>query len=256
MSMRLIRYRVGGEPFNGAVVDGIVHRLPGALWDPLRPGAAVAPLEEVDLLAPCLPGKIVAVGLNYRAHAAESGYDVPAEPVIFMKPRTAVIGPGAAIVLPLRLSGRVDYEAELAVVVGRRARNVPRQAASDFVLGYTCGNDVTARDLQQRDGQWTRSKSFDTFCPLGPWIVPDLDVSDLAVRSRVNGELRQDGHTGDLIFSVDDLIAFVTAVMTLEPGDVILTGTPAGVGPLHPGDRIEIEVEGIGTLENEAVAEA
>jgi 2-keto-4-pentenoate hydratase/2-oxohepta-3-ene-1,7-dioic acid hydratase in catechol pathway len=255
MSMRLIRYRVDGEPVNGVVVDGTVHRLAGDLWDPPHPGAAVAPLEEVDLLAPCQPGKIVAVGLNYRAHAAEAGLDVPAEPVIFMKPRTAVIGPGAAIVLPLRLSERVDHEAELAVVIGRRARNVPREAAFDFVLGYTCGNDVTARDLQQRDGQWTRSKSFDTFCPLGPWIVPDLDVSNLAVRCRLNGELRQDGHTSDLLFSVDELIAFVSTVMTLEPGDVILTGTPAGVGPLHPGDRVEIEIEGIGSLVNKVMAD-
>jgi 2-keto-4-pentenoate hydratase/2-oxohepta-3-ene-1,7-dioic acid hydratase in catechol pathway len=229
--------------------------LAGMPWDPAPVGDAVAPLEQVELLAPCQPGKIVAVGLNYRAHADESGHQVPDEPVIFMKPPTAVIGPGAAIVYPAHLSQRVDYEAELAVVIGRRARHVRREEASEYVLGCTCANDVTARDLQQRDGQWTRSKSFDTFCPLGPWIVPDLDVSDLAVRSRVNGELRQDGRTSDMLFPVEELVAFVSAVMTLEPGDVILTGTPAGIGPLLPGDRVTVEIEGIGTLANEVVAD-
>jgi 2-keto-4-pentenoate hydratase/2-oxohepta-3-ene-1,7-dioic acid hydratase in catechol pathway len=213
----------------------------------------VAALAEVQLLAPCLPSKIVAVGRNYAAHAAELDDDVPAEPLIFLKPPTTVIGPGAAIVYPHHLSQQVEHEAELAVVVGRRARNVREDEVQAYIRGYTCANDVTARDLQRRDEQWNRSKGFDTFCPLGPWIVPDLDVSDLAIRCRVNGELRQDGRTRDLVFGIGRLLAHVTAVMTLEPGDVLLTGTPAGVGPLQPGDRVAVEIEGIGTLENKVV---
>lgn len=254
--MKLIRYHLDRETAWGAVRDEIVYRLecaPGAF--PLRLGEAVAPVQQVELLAPCQPSKIVAVGLNYRAHAAESGHPVPAEPVLFMKPPSAVIGPGAAIVYPAQLSQRVDYEAELAVVIGRRARHVPREEAFDYVLGYTCANDVTARDLQQRDGQWTRAKSFDTFCPLGPWIVPDLEVADVAIRCRLNGMLCQDGRTADMLFPVDELIAFVSAVMTLEPGDVILTGTPAGIGPLQPGDQVTVEIEGIGNLSNRVVRE-
>jgi 2-keto-4-pentenoate hydratase/2-oxohepta-3-ene-1,7-dioic acid hydratase in catechol pathway len=251
--MNLVRYRVNQESAHGAVVDGTVYRLKSMLAEPVRLGDAVASLDQVDLLAPCQPSKIIAVGLNYRAHAAEADYQVPAEPVIFLKPPTAVIGPGEAIVYPAHVSKRVDYEAELAIVIGRRARLVPRQAALSYVLGYTCANDVTARDLQHRDGQWTRGKSFDTFCPLGPWIVPELDVSDLAIRCWVNGALRQNARTSEMIFTVDLLIEFVSAVMTLEPGDVLLTGTPAGIGPLQPGDRVTVEVEGIGTLSNEIV---
>jgi 2-keto-4-pentenoate hydratase/2-oxohepta-3-ene-1,7-dioic acid hydratase in catechol pathway len=251
--MNFVRYRTDRETAYGAVVDQTVHRLEGAPWEPVRLGGVVAALDQVDLLAPCRPTKIVAVGLNYRAHAAESEHQVPVEPIIFLKPPTTVIGPGAAIVYPAHLSQRVDYEAELAVVVGRQARHVRREEAFAYVSGYTCANDVTARDLQQRDGQWTRSKSFDTFCPLGPWIVPDLDVSDLAISSRVNGELRQNARTAEMIFAVDELIAFISAVMTLEPGDVILTGTPAGIAPLQPGDRVTVEIEGIGALSNEIV---
>ncbi len=253
--MKLVRYRTAEKVAYGALEDEIVYRLEGAWGEALRMGERVAPLRHVELLAPCQPSKIVAVGLNYRAHAAESGHQVPTEPVIFMKPPTTVIGPGAAIVYPEELSQRVDYEAELAVVIGRRARHVPREDALDFVLGYTCANDVTARDLQRRDGQWTRAKSFDTFCPLGPWIVTDLDVSHLAVRSRVNGDLRQDGRTGDMIFAVDELLAFVSAVMTLEPGDVILTGTPEGIGPLQVGDEVTVEIAGVGTLSNRVTRE-
>jgi 2-keto-4-pentenoate hydratase/2-oxohepta-3-ene-1,7-dioic acid hydratase in catechol pathway len=204
----------------------------------------------VTLQAPCQPTKIVAVGQNYAAHAAELGSAVPPEPILFLKPPSAVIGPGAAIAYPQHLSEQVDHEAELAVVMGRRAYRVRRDEAERYILGYTCANDVTARDLQRRDGQWTRSKSFDTFCPLGPWIVVGLDTSDLAVRCRVNGELRQDGSTRDMVFGVNELVAAISAVMTLLPGDVILTGTPSGIGPLQPGDRVAVEVEGIGVLEN------
>jgi 2-keto-4-pentenoate hydratase/2-oxohepta-3-ene-1,7-dioic acid hydratase in catechol pathway len=207
----------------------------------------------VDLLAPCEPTKIVAVGRNYAAHAAEDGSEVLAEPLPFLKPPSAVIGPGEAIVYPEHLSQWVEHEAELAVVIGRRARRVSREEALSFVLGYTCGNDLTARDLQRRDGQWSRSKSIDTFCPLGPWIENDLDISDLVIRCVVHGEVRQDGRTRHMVFPVDELIAYVSAVMTLEPGDVLLTGTPAGVGPVLPGDRVTVEIEGIGMLENEVV---
>jgi 2-keto-4-pentenoate hydratase/2-oxohepta-3-ene-1,7-dioic acid hydratase in catechol pathway len=235
----------------GALVDQAVHSLRSVPWGQLQLGPVVAALQEVELLAPCQPSKIVAVGRNYAAHAAEHGAQVPAEPLLFLKPPSALIGPGAAILYPAHLSQRVEHEAELAVVIGRRARQVRREEAAAYVWGYTCANDVTARDLQQRDGQWTRAKGFDTFCPLGPWIVPDLDAADLAISCRVNGRLRQEGRTRDMIFPVDELIAYASAVMTLEPGDVILTGTPAGVGPIVPGDRVTVEIEGIGILENE-----
>jgi 2-keto-4-pentenoate hydratase/2-oxohepta-3-ene-1,7-dioic acid hydratase in catechol pathway len=251
--MRIVRFQSDQQAIYGAVVDGVVHALETGAWQQARLGPAVASLDAVSLLAPCQPTKVVAVGLNYAAHAAEAGAEIPAEPLLFFKPPSSVIGPGAPIVYPLHLSQRVEHEAELAVIIRRRAWRVQPEEASAFVLGYTCANDVTARDLQRRDGQWTRSKGFDTFCPLGPWIMTDLDVADVAVRCWVNGQLRQDGRTRDLIFPVDSLIAHVSAVMTLEPGDVILTGTPAGVGPLLPRDRVAVEIEGIGTLENEVV---
>lgn len=252
-AIKLVRYRLGQEVDYGLLADDSVYRLTSGPWQDLCPGRRVAALGEVQLLAPCLPSKIVAVGRNYAAHAAECGADVPAEPLFFLKPPSTVVGPGAAIVYPRHLSQQVEHEAELAVVVGRRAWHVSQAEALAFVRGYTCANDVTARDLQQRDEQWSRSKSFDTFCPLGPWIVPELDVSDLAVRCRVNGELRQDGSTRDLVFGVAELLACVSAVMTLEPGDVLLTGTPDGIGPILPGDRVTVEVEGIGRLENEVI---
>lgn len=249
--VKLVRYRLGHDVAYGLVRDQAVHHLASDLWAEPNPGPLVASLDEVELLAPCQPTKIVAIGRNYAAHAAERGAQIPAEPLFFLEPPSAVIGPGATIQYPDHLSHEVHHEAELAVVIGRQARRVSQQEASAFVWGYTCANDVTARDLQSRDGQWTRGKGFDSFCPLGPWIVPNLDTSDLRVRCRVNGELRQDGRTRDMIFSIGELIAYVSAVMTLEPGDVILTGTPSGVGPLLPGDRVAVEIEGIGTLENE-----
>ena len=198
--------------------------------------------------------KILAVGVNYRAHAAEASLDVPPEPLVFSKPPSSVIGPLDPIVYPV-LSQRVDYEGEVDVVMGKRTRNVPPEKARDFILGYTCGNDVTARDLQQRDDQWTRAKGFDTFCPLGPHIVTDLDPAHLNIRTRVNGEIRQNASTADMVFSVAELIAYISQVMTLEPGDVILTGTPSGVGPLQPGDVVEVEIEDIGTLRNPVVSQ-
>jgi 2-keto-4-pentenoate hydratase/2-oxohepta-3-ene-1,7-dioic acid hydratase in catechol pathway len=199
------------------------------------------------------PSKIVCVGVNYRAHATEMGKSPPDEPLIFLKAPSAIVGDGDAIRIPGGYE-RVDYEAELGVVIGRRATRVAAGDALDYVRGYTCVNDVTVRDLQKRDGQWTRAKGFDTFCPIGPRLVERLDPSALAIRSRLNGETRQDSSTSDLIFDVPRLIEFISAVMTLEPGDVISTGTPSGVGPMVPGDRIEVDIEGIGVLANVCVA--
>ena len=206
-------------------------------------------LEACTLLAPCTPSKVVAVGLNYKDHARELGMELPKEPLIFLKPPSSVIGPMEEILCPAS-SSQVEYEAELGVVIGRRAKDVIREKALDFVLGYTCLNDVTARDLQKKDVQFTRSKSFDTFCPLGPWIETDLDPFDVSVMSFVNGEKRQDSNTSQLVHPVDRLIEFISSIMTLEPGDVIATGTPYGVGRIVPGDEVAVEVEGIGRLVN------
>ncbi|HEU4425125.1 MAG TPA: fumarylacetoacetate hydrolase family protein [Pilimelia sp.] len=216
-------------------------------------------LADVRLLSPILPSKVIGVGRNYAEHAAEHGAQVPAEPLIFLKPSTAVIGPRDAIRLPPQ-STRVEHEAELAVVIGPPgARRADRAAAERAVFGYTCANDVTARDLQRSDGQWTRAKGFDSFCPLGPWITTGIDVGDLEVRCEVGRtpddmEVRQLGRTRDMVFDVPTLVSYVSHVMTLLPGDVILTGTPAGVGPLAPGDLVSVRVEGIGELTNPAVA--
>ena len=208
-----------------------------------------AELAAVRLLAPVLPGKIVAVGLNYRAHADELQMAVQAEPILFMKPRTAVIGPGETIIRPAR-SVQVDYEAELVVVVGRRCKDVSPARAADHVAGYTCGNDVTARDLQKVDGQWTRAKSFDTFCPLGPWIVPRAPGSEARVSALLDDVEVQHGFVGDMLVGPLELLSFASGIMTLEPGDVLMTGTPPGVGPLAAGQTVTIVVEGVGELRN------
>jgi 2-keto-4-pentenoate hydratase/2-oxohepta-3-ene-1,7-dioic acid hydratase in catechol pathway len=252
--LKLIRFLKNDQPCYGLIEGDAIYAVEGSIFGKFRQVEKVATLTEVSLLAPCQPTKILAVGLNYRTHAAEAGYDVPAEPLVFSKPPSSVIGPFAPIVYPI-LSQQVDYEGELAVVIGQRVRNVTPEKAYDFVLGYTCGNDVTARDLQRRDDQWTRAKGFDTFCPLGPTIVTDLDPGHLTIQTRVNGEIRQSATTADMVFSVAELIAYTSQVMTLEPGDVILTGTPSGVGPLQPGDVVEVEIEGIGTLRNPVVSQ-
>jgi 2-keto-4-pentenoate hydratase/2-oxohepta-3-ene-1,7-dioic acid hydratase in catechol pathway len=212
---------------------------------------AIHRLAEVRLLPPCWPTKIVCVGRNYREHAAELGNAAPAEPLIFLKPVSALLAHGDAIVYP-PISARVDYEGELGVVIGRRARRVKREDAEEYVYGYTCVNDVTARDLQKKDGQWSRAKGFDTFCPVGPWIVPRDEVrfDELRVRTFLNGEKRQDASALEMIFPVGRIIEFVTEFMTLEPGDLIATGTPAGVGPLEAGSVVRVEIEGLGALEN------
>lgn len=211
-------------------------------------------LEEVRLLAPCLPSKIVALGLNYRSHAEETKLQIPSVPLIFLKPSTAVIGPEDNIVYP-EVSKRVDYEGELAIVIGRKAKAVDRARAKEHILGYTCLNDVSARYEQRDDVQWTRSKSYDTFAPIGPYIETDISPDDLKLETYLNGELRQSARTSDLIFPIDVLISFISSVMTLLPGDVIATGTPSGIGPIKPGDVVEVKIEGIGTLRNYVVAQ-
>lgn len=209
-------------------------------------------LQDVRLLAPCRPTKVVCIGLNYRDHAEEMKHELPTEPLLFLKPPSAVIGAGEQIVYPQWI-GRMDYEAELALVIGKRAKNVSVEEAAGHIFGYTCGNDVTARHLQKKDGQWSRAKSFDTFCPLGPWIVTGVNATFLAIVLDVNGEVKQKSNTAQLIYGPEALVSFVSQVMTLEPGDVLLTGTPAGVGPLLPGDSVTVEIEGIGRLTNTVV---
>ena len=212
------------------------------------------PLAEVRLLAPVLPSKVVAIGRNYAGHIREMGAaQLPQEPVLFLKPSTSVTGPGDRIAYPVKLTDRVDYEGELAVIIGRLCRDVPKERAEDVIFGYTCANDVTARDLQLRDGQWTRAKGFDTFCPLGPWMETGTDPSDLGITTTVNGEVRQHARTRELLWDVPSLIEYVSAVMTLLPGDVLLTGTPEGVGPLADGDEVSVTIESIGTLTNKVV---
>ena len=209
------------------------------------------PLGDVTLLAPVIPrSKVVCIGKNYHDHAAEMGGEAPAEPLMFLKPNTSVIGPDDVIVRPTALTAHTDYEGELAVVIGRIAKNVPAERASDYIFGYTVANDVTARDLQRSDGQWTRAKGFDTFCPVGPVIETEFDPAQAVVTTRVNGEVRQQGPVSDMIHSIADIVAYASQVFTLLPGDLILTGTPAGVGPFEAGDAIEVEVSGIGVLRN------
>ncbi|WP_026341648.1 fumarylacetoacetate hydrolase family protein [Actinomadura atramentaria] len=252
--MRIARFSIDEGVSFGVVEENTIAAVRAHPFGDLTFTGQRFPLADVRLLAPILPSKVIAIGKNYAEHAREMGAEPPAEPVIFSKPSTAVIGPGEAVAYPQKLSERVDYEGELAVVIGRLCREVPAARAAEVILGYTCANDVTARDLQRRDGQWTRAKGFDTFCPLGPWIETELDPADLALTTRVNGELRQDARTSLLLHSVPELVAYVSQVMTLLPGDVILTGTPAGVGPLEVGDEVTVSVEGVGELTNRVVA--
>jgi 2-keto-4-pentenoate hydratase/2-oxohepta-3-ene-1,7-dioic acid hydratase in catechol pathway len=238
--------RIAGQaaPKYVEILDGEAH----VLADGVTPTGEILKLSEVELLSPVVPTKIVGIGKNYRAHAAEMGGAPPAQPLMFLKPPSSIIATGKTVVLPA-ISERVDYEAELGVVIGTRAHKVSLKDAMDCVFGYTIVCDVTARDLQQNDGQWTRAKGFDTFCPIGPFITQDIDPRALAIRLRVNGELRQDGSTRDMVFSIAELIVHITQVMTLEPGDVIATGTPDGVGPLKHGDRVVVSIEQLGELE-------
>jgi 2-keto-4-pentenoate hydratase/2-oxohepta-3-ene-1,7-dioic acid hydratase in catechol pathway len=249
--MRIVRYRLSGGKniLWGWVSEGKVGSLDGDPFGAYRRKKTYVSLDRVELFPPVRPGKIICVGRNYTAHAEEHDAEVPEIPLIFLKPPSSVISDGATILVPPQ-SERVEHEAELAVVIGLRGRWIKRADAFEHVLGYTIANDVTARDLQRSDGQWTRGKGFDTFCPVGPWIETELDPSDLIIKCSVNGQLRQLGSTRDLVFPVATLVAFVSSVMTLFPGDLILTGTPSGVGPLVDGDEVEVEIEGIGKISN------
>jgi len=258
--MKVVRFIRGSSTQYGVLDGTAVSEIKGDLFNPVVSSAYTGsghytftgrkfPFNEIKLLAPCQPTKIVAVGLNYRSHAHEVRMEIPEEPLLFLKPSTAVIGPDDHIVFP-PMSRRIDYEAELGVVIGGETKNVSEDEAKDYILGYTCFNDVTARDLQGKDKQFTRSKSFDTFAPMGPWIETELDPAYLKVESYLEGKLKQSGTTADLLFSVFQLVAFISSVMTLLPGDVIATGTPAGIGAMQPGETIEVLIEGIGTLRN------
>ncbi len=248
--MRFVRFLQRGEEAKyGWVFGDKIGPIEGSPFGEYRRLEAEIDLSSVKLLTPVLPGKIICIGRNYVDHAKEQGADVPDIPMIFLKPGTALIAVYEPIILPPQ-SQQVEHEGELAVVIGKRGRWIPAEEALEYVLGYTIGNDVTARDLQRRDGQWTRGKGFDTFCPLGPWIETDVNPGDTLLTVRVNDEIRQMASTRDMVFPIQQLIAFISSVMTLEPGDVILTGTPAGVGPLQTGDIVKVEVEGIGELIN------
>jgi 2-keto-4-pentenoate hydratase/2-oxohepta-3-ene-1,7-dioic acid hydratase in catechol pathway len=267
--MRIARFAVGDQvrygvvdddaaPANGAGASGLtIAEIAGHPFGPAEEDVKLTgmryPVDDVRLLAPVLPSKVVAIGRNYVEHARELGNEAPSEPLIFLKPSTAVIGPGDAIVRPDRLSQRVDFEGELAIVFGRLCRDVPPARVPEVIFGYTCANDVTARDLQRSDGQWTRAKGFDTFCPLGPWIETALDAADVQLTTTVNGEVKQDSRTSLLVHDIPTLVSYVTAVMTILPGDVLLTGTPAGVGPIVAGDSVSVAIEGIGTLTNRVI---
>lgn len=259
--MRIARFSIDGNVAFGAVegesppgtTDGLVlDIIKGIPFADFELSGTKVPLSKVRLLPPVLPNKVVGIGRNYADHAKELGNEVPDTPVAFFKPSTSVIGPGDSIAYP-SFSQEVHYEAELAVVIGRMCREVPRERARDVILGYTCANDVTARDVQKRENQWARAKGFDSSCPLGPWVETELDPSDLTIQCTVNGEQRQLGRTAEMVRSIEDLIVHISEAMTLLPGDVILTGTPAGVGPLNVGDEVAVTIEGIGTLTNKVI---
>ncbi len=248
--MKIVRYQSdGNEPKYGWMLDDKVGEIEGDVFGEYRRREAKAPVAELKLLAPCEPSKILCVGRNYVEHARELGNDVPKVPLIFLKPPSSIISSGEHIILPPQ-STQVEHEAELVVVIGRRAKNVTAETAREYIFGYTIGNDVTARDLQKTDDQWTRAKGFDTFCSFGPWIDTEFDASDAVVTCRVNGQMRQMASTRDMVFNVVTLVAYISSVMTLEPGDVLFTGTPAGVGELKNGDVVDVEIEGLGKLSN------
>jgi len=255
--MRIARFTTGEDPRFGVVEDDRIAVVVGdPLFTPIQYTGERVPVDDARLLAPVIPrSKVLGVGRNYADHAAELGNDLPAEPLVFLKPNTSVIGPGDPIVLPAQ-SREVHYEGELAIVIGRLCRDVPVERVHEVILGYTCANDVTARDLQRADGQWWRAKGFDTFCPLGPYLVTGLDLAaagDLGVTTRLDGEVVQQARTSQMVFDIARLVTHISAAMTLLPGDVILTGTPAGVGAITAGQRVEVEIEGFGVLSNPVV---
>ena len=248
--MRIVRYQQKNQPPRyGWVFEENIGEIEGSIYEEYRRHEATIPIADVKLLTPCLPSKIVCVGRNYAEHAKELGNEIPKLPLIFLKPPSSIINPGEAIILPPQ-SQQVEHEAELVVVMGKRGRNLTVENVRSHILGYTIGNDITARDLQKTDGQWTRAKGFDTFCCFGPWIETDFDISDALITCKVSGQPRQMSSTRDMIFSVSNILAFISSIMTLEPGDIIFTGTPSGVGPLKAGDEVVVEIEGLGRLSN------
>jgi 2-keto-4-pentenoate hydratase/2-oxohepta-3-ene-1,7-dioic acid hydratase in catechol pathway len=253
VTTRFVRVLHEGSPRYGVIDGAEVALIEPHPFVPYRPTGERLPIEALRLLAPVIPSKIVCVGKNYHAHAAEMGGEVPSEPLLFLKPSSSVVGPGEPIRLPTDLADEFHHEAELAVVVGALLQRVGPAEAAAGILGYTCANDVTARDLQRRESQWFRAKGFDSFCPLGPAVASGLDPADLGVRCLVDGEVRQEGTTADLVRDVATLLSDISQVVTLLPSDVVLTGTPAGVGPLRPGQRVRVEIDGIGALENPVV---
>jgi len=259
--LRIVRFAAQNKVKYGRLEGNIIHSFRGSPLIRFKgPDSSftldgdIYELDEVRLLVPCTPSKIVCLGLNYRSHAEESKFPIPSVPLIFLKPSTAVIGPDDEIILP-RFSKRVDYEGELGVVIGKKAKDVPQNLAKDYVLGYTCVNDVSERHIQKEDGQWTRAKGFDTFAPIGPWVETEIDPDDLKLETYLNGEVRQSTRTSDLIFGIAELISFISGVMTLLPGDVIATGTTAGIGRMNPGDVVEVRIEKIGNLRNFVVGQ-
>ena len=256
----IIRYERNGKVKHGwmveadhkvRVIEGDIYKIQSA--KPIMTGLELS-LDDITVKAPSEPSKVVCIGVNYRDHAEEMGIELPKEPLMFLKPSTTVVGPNEPIVYP-KLTENLHYEGELAVVIKKEAKKVKAEDADDYILGVTCAIDVTARDLQMSDGQWTRAKSFDTYCPLGPAIAAKLDYQNLRIVTRVNGEVRQDSNTNQMVFTIPQIVEAVSAVMTLLPGDVILTGTPPGVGELKPGDEISVSIEGIGTLSTHVIAE-
>ncbi len=254
--MRIVRFQIpdSKKPKYGWLLDDKVGEISGNIFGRYQRKEALTPLSDVKLVHPSEPTKIVCVGRNYVEHAKELGNEVPKVPLIFLKPPSSIISNGETILLPPQ-SAQIEHEAELVIVIGKRGRHVTAENAKKIILGYTIGNDVTARDLQKSDGQWTRAKGFDTFCPFGPWIDTDFDPSDAVITCRVNGQMRQMASTRDMVFNVGVLIAYITSIMTLEPGDLIFTGTPAGVGELKDGDEVSVEIEGLGIIKNKVKAE-
>ena len=254
--MRIVRYQTKNDPARyGWLLENKIGPIEGDIFGEYRRLEADTPLGEVKLLAPAQPSKIMCIGRNYAEHAREQEAEVPTVPLLFLKPPSAILNPWEPIVLP-RQSQQVEHEAELVVVIGKHGRNITTDESHDFIFGYTVGNDVTARDLQKADGQWSRAKGFDTFCPFGPWIDTEFDPSDAIITCKVSGQPRQMASSRDMIFNVNELIAYLSSIMTLEPGDIIFSGTPAGIGALLPGDTVEVEIEGLGKLTNPVVAQA
>jgi len=249
--MKICRYKYEGEAYSGIIEDEMVIEVQGNFYDEILPNDQTYSLAEIDLLPPSNPTKIIAIGINYKVHARH-GYTIPDVPLIFLKPPSAVIGHNNNIVFPAS-SRQVDFEGELGVVIGSKAKNISADEADDYILGYTCANDVTARDIQDKEGHFGRAKGFNTFAPVGPWIETELDPANVLLETYLNGQRKQSSNTSDMAFAVPDIVAFVSEIMTLFPGDIIITGTPDGMGPMSVGDTVEVKIEGIGTLRNTVV---